>query len=708
MARVALLVGTGQYGEHFQALESIPKNLKALESVLKNPAMGGFDEVNVLYDPSHSEMSTEINTWLKARNKDDLLLLYLAGHGIKDSQRHLYFAASNTQKVKNELIDATALEARKVHEWLRFSPAKRQIIILDCCFSGAFGDLIAQDDGSVDLESEIGYDGRIILTSSSSTQYSFQQENRELSIYTHYLIEGIRTGAADRDQDGAISADELHEYASEKVQDESPAMTPKIIVGKDQGYKLRVANTPLSDPSVKYWKEVEKVVDKEQAAIIAPLAKRILKQWRIKLNISDEKALEIEQQVLEPYRQFLLKIQEYQEALEETLEVNNPLTEQDRHLLKEFQKLLGLKDEDVVEFQDSPLIVEEVKNTNWYTEEPDYLGLENLLRSEQWREADEATCVLMHRVIKNDRLSGGDLQSFPLEALQEIDRLWSSASNGKFGLTAQCRFWQEMKNNDASEGEFERELGWRVNLEGRQKLYKKLTFHLKNAPDAHLPAFFKSWGGWGKSWKSYLYERFLQTLPTVSSELIETSSRVLKSDEADIDSLDSIKLQSAKGINYEHLRNLLKAGEWKEADQETNRVMLQVRNRESEGYLEVKDLQEFPCEDLLTIDRLWVDASNGRFGFSVQKKIWEECGSPMSSGKEWDRFCVRVGWKNSDATAYVELKLKKNAFSPAGELPSLVGGLVFGVGLDGEGGIPFLAQRLVNCSITAFQPQNKN
>ncbi len=150
---------------------------------------------------------------------------------------------------------------------------------------------------------------------------------------------------------------------------------------------------------------------------------------------------------------------------------------------------------------------------------------------------------------------------------------------------------------------------------------------------------------------------------------------------------------------YAKLMSYLVAGQWQEADQETATVMLQVRNRESEGYLGVKDLKEFPCEDLLTIDRLWVEASNGHFGFSVQKKIWEECGSPSSSGKEWDRFCVRVGWQNSDATAYVEYNdLRKNpSLSPEGEMP-----------YTDEEGCSFLAQRLVNCSITALQPRNKN
>lgn len=75
---------------------------------------------------------------------------------------------------------------------------------------------------------QVGKEGRVILTSSSATQYSFEQQGSELSIYTRYLVEGIETGAADQDDDGWISVDELHEYASNKVQEVSPAMSPQF------------------------------------------------------------------------------------------------------------------------------------------------------------------------------------------------------------------------------------------------------------------------------------------------------------------------------------------------------------------------------------------------------------------------------------------------------------------------------------------------
>lgn len=80
---------------------------------------------------------------------------------------------------------------------------------------------------------------------------------------------------------------------------------------------------------------------------------------------------------------------------------------------------------------------------------------------------------------------------------------------------------------------------------------------------------------------------------------------------------------------YHQLAYYLAAGMWKEADEETLKVMLEVAGREKQGYLGLDEIEQFPCEDLRIIDKLWVDYSNGRFGFSVQKKIYLEEGGTL-------------------------------------------------------------------------------
>jgi uncharacterized caspase-like protein len=135
--------------------------------------------------------------------------------------------------------------------------------------------------------------------------------------------------------------------------------------------------------------------------------------------------------------------------------------------------------------------------------------------------------------------------------------------------------------------------------------------------------------------------------------------------------IDAIPLDSEMGVDYRKLRDLLNVGQWQEADQETLHVMLQGSSRASEGWLDSESLEKFPCKDLKTIDQLWVTASNGHFGFSVQKKIWDDCGSPTSSGKNWDQFCVKVGWQNKQATSYMSYSDVKMdpSLSPKGRLP---------------------------------------
>ena len=104
-------------------------------------------------------------------------------------------------------------------------------------------------------------------------------------------------------------------------------------------------------------------------------------------------------------------------------------------------------------------------------------------------------------------------------------------------------------------------------------------------------------------------------------------------------------------VDYTRLRQLLKAGQWQEADQETRICMEQALETDdwSKIYSQ-KLLLTFPCADLKTIDRLWVQASQGRYGFSVQKEIYVKCGAKLDGNypgdKIWEKFADRVGWRS--------------------------------------------------------------
>jgi tetratricopeptide (TPR) repeat protein len=132
-------------------------------------------------------------------------------------------------------------------------------------------------------------------------------------------------------------------------------------------------------------------------------------------------------------------------------------------------------------------------------------------------------------------------------------------------------------------------------------------------------------------------------------------------------------LCSECGIDYTRLRDLLAAGQWQDADRETTAIMLRIAGREAEGWLRGKDIEEFPCIDLLTIDRLWVKYSQGRFGFSVQKDIWQSLGGTKNAHYEiYYSAAEHLGWREGGLWLYY-CDLTFDITAPNGHLP---GGLL--------------------------------
>ncbi|WP_160299590.1 GUN4 domain-containing protein [Leptolyngbya iicbica] len=166
----------------------------------------------------------------------------------------------------------------------------------------------------------------------------------------------------------------------------------------------------------------------------------------------------------------------------------------------------------------------------------------------------------------------------------------------------------------------------------------------------------------------------------------------------------AVELKSEKGVDYLRLQDLLKMGEWKAADQETADQILKAMGKDSWWQIESKDLLNFPCADLKTLDQLWVKYSNGKWGFNVQKQIYVACGAKLDGkypGNEiWREFCCRVGWrKGGSYLNYSDLTFNlKN--SSAGECPTVCGvkGLLEGgLGRDGKGFLLF--SRIQTCKL---------
>jgi eukaryotic-like serine/threonine-protein kinase len=123
---------------------------------------------------------------------------------------------------------------------------------------------------------------------------------------------------------------------------------------------------------------------------------------------------------------------------------------------------------------------------------------------------------------------------------------------------------------------------------------------------------------------------------------------------------------------YQKLEKLLASGKWKEADQETWRVMYEILGLEQEHHwLGGYKCKNFPREELKIIDALWVKYSDGKFGFSVQKKIWVEKGGQLDGSDDYETFkklANVVGWrKGGNWLDYSDFIFSSQA--PQGHLP---------------------------------------
>ena len=150
-------------------------------------------------------------------------------------------------------------------------------------------------------------------------------------------------------------------------------------------------------------------------------------------------------------------------------------------------------------------------------------------------------------------------------------------------------------------------------------------------------------------------------------------------------------------VDYSQLDRLLASGKWEEAEHETKNKMLEAAGRTEERWFRISDIYGFPCEDLRTIDQLWVKYSNGRFGFSVQKRIYESLGGIIGyyDQKIWEAFGDRVGWRVNNTWLYYQ-HLEFPTLAPEGYLPGVLG---FGDYMVLWGSRCSLSSRLVDCNI---------
>ena len=260
--RRALIIANDEYEqEALRNLLAPAADAEALGRVLGDAQIGDFAVQVVRNEPSHL-IQAQIEELFSEARSDDVLLLHFSGHGLKSESGELFFAAPNTRPNR---LGSTAVPADFVQRCMRASRSRSVVLLLDCCYGGAFGQgSIVRAAGDVNVLDSFpqgrlgGGRGRAVITASSAMEYAFEgdqladDQHRRPSVFTSALVEGLSTGEADRDEDGWVSLDELYDYVFDKVQEQNPHQTPhrnfelegELYVARSRRRRIRPAPIP--------------------------------------------------------------------------------------------------------------------------------------------------------------------------------------------------------------------------------------------------------------------------------------------------------------------------------------------------------------------------------------------------------------------------------------------------------------------------------
>lgn len=221
----AVILGISDYQDNRLDLQFAHRDAQALRDLLVEK--GGFstDRVMLLTNAQATleGARTALFEFLKRPGPDDLVLVFLAGHGVQDpSDRDNYFFLAHDSKLDN--LGGTALPTWDLGSLMDFTiRAKRIIILADTCHSGAVLEKGNAAPGATlnffnkYLENLARRKGRLILTASQSHESSIETPRLGHGVFTHALLQGLGGRADDNPSDGVVTAAELIDFIRTEV-----------------------------------------------------------------------------------------------------------------------------------------------------------------------------------------------------------------------------------------------------------------------------------------------------------------------------------------------------------------------------------------------------------------------------------------------------------------------------------------------------------
>ena len=153
--------------------------------------------------------------------------------------------------------------------------------------------------------------------------------------------------------------------------------------------------------------------------------------------------------------------------------------------------------------------------------------------------------------------------------------------------------------------------------------------------------------------------------PGVILQLVHKSDENFIKNTLNCEELSWFHAPSAVGFDYAPLQRFLLNQCYEDADRFTSSKLRELAGEKAvkRGYVYFSEVESIPSVDLLTLDRLWVVYSRGKFGFTVQSKILD------SLGGRYDKLWPRIGWKKDGIWTRYPKAFDWSIEAPNGHMP---------------------------------------